>query len=187
MNSRCHINEKDLKLCTEFLSVNLKEANQMEYSGLVWVQYQRESKEKVQLSLSTPPTHIEGVQAQLHSLISAQDGGERSARCQGTPVPTGWAPESVWMFQKWEKSLSLTKNRTHARSLVTILTTTARPLGNITVNVWRRWKGMDWICVSQGRDRYCIVVNTVIKPLFHKEAVFNNRLNCSKPLLSGVH
>jgi len=149
MNSRCHTNEKDLKWCTEFLSVNLKEAEQMEYTGLVWVQYQGESKETVQLSLSTPPRHTVEVQAQLHSWISAQDGGEWSAPClcsftprEGTPVPTehmaGWAPESVWMFWKWEKSLSLTKNRTPtrpARSLVTKLTTPAQPLDNIKVNV----------------------------------------------------
>jgi hypothetical protein len=44
----------------------------MEYSGLVGTQYQRESKKKkkVQLSLPTPPRCMEGVQAQLHSLIS---------------------------------------------------------------------------------------------------------------------
>jgi hypothetical protein len=35
MNGRRHTNDKDLKWCTEFLSVNLKEADQMEYSSLV--------------------------------------------------------------------------------------------------------------------------------------------------------
>jgi hypothetical protein len=50
-----------------------------------------------------------------------------------------------------------------------------------------RWEGMDWICVAQGKDRCCIVVNTVIKSSFHKDAVLNYWLSCSKPFLSGVY
>jgi hypothetical protein len=50
-----------------------------------------------------------------------------------------------------------------------------------------RWQDIDWICVAQGRDRCCIVVNKVMKPSFHKEAVFNERLSCSKSLLSGIY
>jgi hypothetical protein len=150
--------------------VNLKEEDQMEHSGLVWVQYPRESK-GIPVSLQTTKTYR--VQAQLHSLISEKEGSDFLDPClcsftpgEVTPVPTEhtarWATKSVWMCWKWENSLSLTKNRTPdhpAHSLITILTTPAQLLDNIK----RHGLGL---CGSMGEQVlcWCEYSNTIFVP-----------------------
>ena len=142
MNSRYHTNEKDLKWCTEFLSVNTKEADQMEYSGLVWVQYQRESKEKVQLSLSTAPTHkreYKQVQPSLSIAPTHTEGVQA-----GTAVPL----HNTNTYRGSTSTAPLINLHTRWRWMVSSMPPLLYPWGRNTTTHWTRgWVG-PWVSLD---------------------------------------